>query len=245
MKTAIIEDDEIHADLLEKYLFEWSMAKNITLEINRYPDAESFLFEFEPGLGFDVLFIDIQMQEMNGMEMAKTVRKKDSTVNIIFTTGITGYMEEGYEVEAIHYLVKPVNKNKIYMCMDKILNRKKETGYILVHSKDEIHKIIISQVNYIEARGHGCIIEIFSIENGIKNTRFLEVSESISELEAIVKTENFTRCHRSYLCAIPNIHHIGKTDITFDTGSHIPVSRRLHKDVTQAFIKYFSKINKT
>ncbi len=255
MKAAIIEDDEVHADLLEKYLLEWSMAKNIILEINRYLDAESFLFEFEPGLGFDVLFIDIQMQEINGMEMAKTVRKKDSIVNIIFTTGITGYMEEGYEVEAMHYLIKPVSKDKIYKCMEKILNKKKETDYIIVHSKDEIHKIIINQINYIEARGHGCVIEIFSKENGIRNTRFctklhteptelIEVSESISELETIVKAKNFTRCHRSYLCAVPNIHHISKTEITFDTGSHIPVSRRLYKDVNQAFINYFSKINK-
>ena len=94
MKAAIIEDDEIHADLLEKYLLEWGRLKNITLEISRYLDAESFLFEFEPGIAFDVLFIDIQMQKINGMEMAKTVRKKDTTVNIIFTTGITGYMEE-------------------------------------------------------------------------------------------------------------------------------------------------------
>ena len=99
--------------------------------------------------------------------------------------------------------------------------------------------------------GHGCIIEIFSTENGIRNTssctkltELIEVSESISELEAIVKLKNFTRCHRSYLCAIPNIHHISKTEITFDTGSHIPVSRRLHKDVNQAFINYFSKIKK-
>lgn len=258
MKAAIIEDDEIHADLLEKYLLEWGRLKNITLEISRYLDAESFLFEFEPGIAFDVLFIDIQMQKMNGMEMAKNIRKKDSTVNIIFTTGITGYMEEGYEVEAMHYLVKPVGKDKIYKCMEKILNRKKETDYILVHSKEEIRKIITNQINYIEAMGHGCVIEIFSTENSIRNTssctkfhtepekltELIEVSESISELEAIVKPKNFTRCHRSYLCAIPNIHHISKTEITFDTGSHIPVSRRLHKDVNQAFINYFSKIKK-
>ncbi|MCI9077657.1 MAG: response regulator transcription factor [Lachnospiraceae bacterium] len=244
MKAAIIEDDEIHADLLEKYLLEWSSNKNIIIEINKYPDAENFLFEWEPGLGFDVLFIDIQMQKMNGVEMARTVRKKDNIVNIIFTTGITGYMEEGYDVEAMHYLVKPVNKSKIYVCMDKIFNRKKENSFILVHSKDEVHKIMTNQINYIEARGHGCIIELFSKENGIKNTKLLEVSESISELETIVKAKNFTRCHRSYLCSIPNIHHIGKTEVTFDTGSHIPVSRRLHKDVNQAFIKYFSKINK-
>lgn len=81
MKAAIIEDDPLHADLLEKYLLEWSNGKNILLAIDKYKNAESFLFEWEPGLGFDVLFIDIQMQEMNGIEMAKSVRKK--TVGLI------------------------------------------------------------------------------------------------------------------------------------------------------------------
>ncbi len=81
-------------------------------------------------------------------------------------------MEEGYEVEAMHYLVKPVGKDKIYKCMEKILNRKKETDYILVHSKEEIRKIITNQINYIEAMGHGCVIEIFSTENSIRNTSY-------------------------------------------------------------------------
>lgn len=241
MKAAIIEDDLLHADLLEKYLLEWSNAKNILLEIDKYKNAESFLFEWEPGLGFDVLFIDIRMQEINGMEMAKSVRKKDSGINIIFTTGITGYMEEGYEVEAMHYLLKPVDKSKLHTCMDKVLKKKKDINYIIVHSRDKVHKITTSRINYIEARGHRCVIEIFIDENGIKYTELLDVSESISELENLVKTHGFIKCHRSYLCGIQNIHHIGKTEITFDTGSHIPVSRRLYKDVNQAFIKYFSK----
>lgn len=241
MKAAIIEDDLLHADLLEKYLLEWSNGKNILLEIDKYKNAESFLFEWEPGLGFDVLFIDIQMQEMNGMEMAKSVRKKDNGINIIFTTGITGYMEEGYEVEALHYLVKPVDKSKLHICMDKVLKKKKDINYIIVHSRYEVHKITTSQINYIEARGHRCVVEVFTEENGRKHPELLDVSESISELENLVKTHGFIKCHRSYLCGIQNIHHIAKTEITFDTGSHIPVSRRLYKDVNQAFIKYFSK----
>lgn len=251
MKAAIIEDNAIHADLLGKYLLEWSKDKQILLEINKYKSAENFLFEWEPGLGFDVLFIDIQMEDMNGMEMAKSVRKKDSSINIVFTTGITGYIEEGYEVEALHYLIKPVNKKKLHTCMDKVFKRKNNINYILVHSKDETIKILTSQINYIEARGHNCVIEVIANEacNRQKylkqtelKTELIEVPESISELETLVMAYSFIKCHRSYLCNIQNIHQIGKTEITFDTGSHIPVSRRLHKDVNQAFIKYFSKI---
>ena len=245
IKTAIIEDNEIHAGLLEKYLLKWSRYRQVPLEINRYLSAEEFLFKLEPGLGISVLFIDIQMYEINGIDLAKSVRKKDNEINIIFTTGITGYMAEGYEVEALHYLVKPINEDKIYKCMDKVFNKRKNINYIIVHSKGGIHKLDTSQINYIEARGHGCVIEIFTKENNLKQVKQTEVSESISELEPLLPKQGFIKCHRSYLCSIQNIHHIGKTEIIFDTGSHIPVSRRLHKDVNQAFIQYFSRLAKT
>ena len=245
IKTAIIEDNEIHAGLLEKYLLKWSRYRQVPLEINRYLSAEEFLFEWEPGLGFSVLFIDIQMYEINGIDLAKKKKKKDNEINIIFTTGITGYMAEGYEVEALHYLVKPINEDKIYKCMDKVFNKRKNINYIIVHSKGGIHKLDTSQINYIEARGHGCVIEIFTKENNLKQVKQTEVSESISELETLLPKQGFIKCHRSYLCSIQNIHHIGKTEIIFDTGSHIPVSRRLHKDVNQAFIQYFSRLAKT
>lgn len=192
-----------------------------------------------------MLFIDIQMYEINGIDLAKSVRKKDNEINIIFTTGITGYMAEGYEVEALHYLVKPINEDKIYKCMDKVFNKRKNINYIIVHSKGGIHKLDTSQINYIEARGHGCVIEIFTKENNLKQVKQTEVSESISELETLLPKQGFIKCHCSYLCSIQNIHHIGKTEIIFDTGSHIPVSRRLHKDVNQAFIQYFSRLAKT
>ena len=171
IKTAIIEDNEIHAGLLEKYLLKWSRYRQVPLEINRYLSAEEFLFEWEPGLGFSVLFIDIQMYEINGIDLAKSVRKKDNEINIIFTTGITGYMAEGYEVEALHYLVKPINEDKIYKCMDKVFNKRKNINYIIVHSKGGIHKLDTSQINYIEARGHGCVIEIFTKENNLKQVK--------------------------------------------------------------------------
>lgn len=241
MKIAIIEDERVHAELLEKYLHNWSEKRQICLEIMYYLSAESFLFEWETGQDFSALFVDIQMKEMDGMQMAKSVREKDRKINIIFTTGIRDYMEEGYEVEAMHYLLKPIREEKIAACMDKIVDRNDETHYILVHTKEEIHKFEVDAVNYIEARGHGCVIEVVRKEGQKGKTDLFEVKEGISELEKQVTPYGFIKCHRSYLCGIHNIHHIGRTEIVFDSGSSIPVSRRLHREVNQAFIKFFRK----
>lgn len=244
MKIAIIEDEQVHAELLGRYLNNWSEKKKVALEIKYYPSAENFLFEWETGQDFSALFVDIQMKKMNGMQMAKSVREKDGKINIIFTTGIRDYIEEGYEVEAMHYLLKPIREGKVAACMDKIVEKSGETQYLLVHTKEELHKFEVDSVNYIEARGHGCVIEVVGQGEQRGQTDLYEVKEGITELENQVIYHGFVKCHRSYLCGIRNIHHIGRTEIVFDNGSRIPVSRRLHREVNQAFIKYFKKGDK-
>lgn len=239
MNIAIIEDEEVHKKLLITYLENWSKEKSININISGFSSAESFLFEWEVNRGFDILFIDIQMKAMNGMEMAKKVREKDGSVSIVFTTGITDYLEEGYEVEAMHYLVKPIDEDKVRKCMDKVLGKSKVTKYILVHTKDELLKLDEKSITYIEARGHGTIIEVMDAEGSYKSVQTIE---SISEFERVLDDSKFVKCHRSYICNIENVHHIDKTDVHFDNGSKIPVSRRMYEKVNQVFIKYFKEV---
>lgn len=241
MKIAVIEDDPVHAELLEEYLQRWSVKRKNSVEVLHYSSAENFLFEWETEQDFDALFVDIQMRQMNGMEMAKLVRRKDEKIHIIFTTGITDYIQEGYEVEAMHYLLKPISEEKVGICMDKIAQRREHRHCVLVHAGDEICRLEAEQINYIEARGHGCIIEVKGKDKDGMDAGLLEVSESISELEGRVGSWGFVRCHRSYLCGLANVHQIGKTEILFDSGSRIPVSRRLRGEVNQAFIRYFRR----
>ena len=241
MKIAIIEDEPVHADLLEGYLQGWSQDRQTAVKTVRFSSAESFLFDWETEQDLDALFVDIQMKKMNGMEMAKQVRERDGRVSIIFTTGMADFMEEGYEVEAMRYLLKPINQEKVWSCMDKIRVRNENAQYILVHGSDGVRRLAAEQINYIEAWGHGSRIEIWGAagQSGTPQTDF--VSENISELEEMLKEYGFIRCHRSYLCGIRNIRTIGRTEITFDSGTHIPVSRRLYKEENQAFIRYFRK----
>ena len=117
MRIAIIEDEQLHSDLLISYIKKWADIRKISSKniiINNYENAEQFLFDYDDEKSFDVLFVDIQMSGMNGMDMAKKVREKDKNVSLVFTTGITDYIQEGYEVEAMHYLIKPLKEEKVY-----------------------------------------------------------------------------------------------------------------------------------
>lgn len=241
MKLAVIEDEQVHRELLRGYLEAWSRDKKIAVQIVSFPSAESFLFAWEEERDFDVLFVDIQMQEMTGMEMAKKIRQEDGDISIVFTTGIPDYLKEGYEVEALHYLLKPISEEELFRCMDRVMKKGVHKQFLLVQTKEEHIKLWTDQILYVEARGHGCVIEFITKEDG---TQQVEALESISELEKQLSGEDFIKCHRSYLCRIGAIHRIDRAEIVLDSGSRIPVSRRLYGQVNQAFIRYFRREGK-
>lgn len=234
MRIAVIEDEKVHRDLMLSYIEKWCRDQGREDEIYPFETAESFWFTYEEDKSFDLLFMDIQMSGMNGMELAKRVREKDQDVVIVFTTGITDYLEEGYEVEALHYLVKPLNQEKVRLCLEKAKNRRQTANYLTLHTDEDTLKLNEESINYAEARGHGCML-------GIAGEMEFAVKESLSELECMLTGRGFVKCHRSYLCRIGNIHHIGKEEIVFDDGQRIPVSRRLYHEVNKRFIEYFRR----
>ncbi len=237
ISIAIIEDEEVHRKLLEQFLTNWSKANNTMIGVSCFTSAESFLFEWEIRKDFDILFVDIQMKAMNGMDMAKRIREKDADISIVFTTGIMDYVQEGYEVAAMYYLTKPLAEEKVRKCMDKVCKKRKMEKYVLVHTGEELRRLAECSITYIEARGHGAVLEM-KLPDG--TYQLLEVTESISELEKVLDAARFVKCHRSYLCNIECIANIGKTGIVLDSKSEVPVSRRMYESVNRAFIRYFS-----
>ncbi|MCI8717951.1 MAG: LytTR family DNA-binding domain-containing protein [Lachnospiraceae bacterium] len=237
MKIAIIEDIQSHGDLLTSYIKKWSVKNKTTLILKRFETAESFLFQWEEEADFDILFVDIQMSGMNGIEMAKKIRDKDKNIVIIFTTGLTDYIEEGYEVEAMHYLIKPVSETKLNACLDRAAEIRKTEKYILIHTQEQILKINTEQICYAEAMGHNCRLKLE------KKDKLVEIKETLSQLEHILDKTDFIKCHRSYICRVRAIFRIDKVSVYFDDGSNIPVSRRMYEKVNQAFIQCFSKVS--
>lgn len=235
MKIAVIEDEKAHRDLLVHYLDEWRRGQERAVVVETFASGESFWFRYEEERDFDVLFLDIQMPGMNGMDLARKVRERDKDMVIVFATGVSDYLEEGYEVEALHYLIKPLSGEKVTHCMEKALERRRPERFVTLHAGEEIVKVGEERINYVEARGRGCCIGRARVRQE------LEVRESLSELEELLDPKEFMKCHRSYLCRIGNIRQIGREDVEFDDGSSIPVSRRLYSQVNQRFIAYFRR----
>lgn len=232
INVAIIDDEKIQVELLKKYVKNWAQEKNIKVITGDFYSAESFDFSFSMDKKYDILLLDIQMPGQSGIELAKKIRKEDDMVNIIFITAITDYIQVGYDVSAINYLVKPIKEKKLYECLDRaILKIPKEEKTILINADGETYRIKQSDIIYIEAFAHS--IDINTV-NGKYTAR-----KSIGEVQKELSNDLFVRCHRSYIVSLKYIKRIGSSELELDNGDVIPVSRKQYLNTNMAFIRYF------
>lgn len=111
---AICDDSKTDAALVQSFLLEWAKQRGTEVEIEVFPSAESFLFRYDEYKAFDILLFDVEMSGMDGVSAARKVRRENAAVQIVFITGYSDYIAEGYDVAALHYLMKPLNKEKFF-----------------------------------------------------------------------------------------------------------------------------------
>lgn len=245
LNVAIIEDEGVHAELTSGYVRDWAGKRKIKCRISKFADAESFLFEWEENRVWDVLFVDIQMPGLDGVELAREIRKQDSRVAIIFTTGITDYMQEGYEVAALHYLIKPIEAEKVEACMERIIKEdEKKAGEqtFLLEAEDvsdgepgerRTIKISTGEIVYLEALAH--YTDLHTEE------RVYRLREGIGEWRKRLAGCGFAGSHRSYLVNLLYVACVEKKEVVLDMGTVLPLSRRNQKEFNAAFIRYYSR----
>ncbi|MGL4736751.1 MAG: LytR/AlgR family response regulator transcription factor [Cellulosilyticaceae bacterium] len=236
MKIAVCDDEKQQLQYLEKLIGEWAQSNKYLVNVQSFRSAESFLFEWEENKQFEIVLLDIEMGEQNGVELAKTIRQHDENVMIIFVTGLPEYIEEGYEVSALHYLLKPVNEDRLWRVLDKAVSRlQKVEKSLLLTVEGEAVKLLQKEIFAAEASAHSVCI--------YTEQETYELRKNISNLEAELDAEAFIRCHRSYIVGLRHIKRIGKTEILLDNEQSIPLSRRMYQGVHTAFIKYFRGAN--
>lgn len=232
MRIAICDDEEVQRILIAEYLREWAKARKTPLKTECFSSAESFDFAWEEDKDFDLLILDIEMGEISGMELAGKIREKNEEVPILFITGYEKYMAQGYEVAALHYLLKPVHKEKLFSVLDKLRKMKKPEEKLSFQTEDGILLMPASHIWYVEAIGHKCLLSAEDAKYEIR----MAVSEAV---KLLVSRKEFVQCHRSYLVNLQHVSAIAKTEIVMDNGARIPISRRLVKAVNEAFIRNY------
>ena len=232
VNIAIVDDEKIQVELLEKYVQSWACLKNIRVIIETFYSAESFDFSWSMDKKYHTLLLDIQLSGQSGIELAKKIREEDHMINIIFITAVTDYIQEGYDVSAINYLIKPIKEQKLYECLNRAICKiLKEEKTILFNVEGEIFRVIQEDIIYIEAFAH-------YIEVNTTNGKYI-TKKSISTIENELYERKFIKCHRSYIVGLRYIKRIGTSELELDNKKIIPISRRQYTNTNMAFIKYF------
>lgn len=211
MKVAICDDEKSEQQLLCKYVEEWAAGKKQRAELSCFDSAESFLFSWEDEKDYKVLILDIEMGSMNGMELAKKIRETDSDIPILFVTGYAEYMQFGYDVTALHYLMKPVNKEKFFAVLDRLPMEQKESEKILFQTDEGNVSLPLGEIWYVEADGHRCALHT--------QDAVMLLKENISSVEKRLEGyDTIIKCHRSYLVNLLHVSVVLRKDIALHSA---------------------------
>ena len=228
---AIVEDDPKEAQLLQSYFEHLPSDFLDTFEVRLFQTARSFLSTYQPI--YDIVFMDINLPDLNGLEAAGYMRRLDQSVVLIFVTNMAQYAVRGDEVDALDFVVKPINYYRFSSMMAKALRSiaKRDEKEILVRSASKIARLPISQIYYVEVRDH---LLIYHSTQGN-----LESWGKLSEIEKELAGYDFVRCSSSYLV---NLRHIISVD--GDTaniaGDRLPISQRRRKAFYNSVTEYLS-----
>lgn len=229
-RIAITDDNPADIRYISSVLERWADSRNISVHIDSYPSAEAFLFQYEEDPACDIILLDIEMAGMDGVTLAKTLREKNSTVVIVFITGYSDYIAEGYDVSALHYLMKPVEPDRFMQVLDRAVERlHREEQLLTVKTANEVVRIPMSRVLFLEAARN--YVTVHTEDRGEFVVRH-KLSDFENELD-----ERFLRVGRSYIVNLTRLYRITKTELSFPDGAVLPLPRGAYDTLNRAIIE--------
>lgn len=227
-------DDELYCrsnikDILKEILSSYPINYNIY----EFSSGEELLNNYPKDL--DILIMDIQMKTINGMDTARKIREFDQNLEIIFMTSFVEFMQEGYEVKAYRYILKPINERKISKnilpCINEIV--KKRNNYLTINVKNYVDRIKIDSIIYIETDRPNILI--YTHDN------MYTTKMSISKIEKILSEYGFFRCHNSYIVNLKLVESMNGNTVVVD-GKDIPISKYRVKNLKLAITNILGDI---
>lgn len=226
-KVAICDDSDADRRYIMDMVRSWASAAGHEVQIDGFPSAESFLFRYAGESDYDILLLDIEMGAMDGVTMAKELRKSNDTVQIIFITGYSDYISEGYEVAALHYLMKPVNEEKLCLVLDRAAEKLAKNERVLnFEVSGEMVRVPIYQIRYADVLGN-----YVTVHAQTDVTAKMTLGELEKQLD-----ERFYRVGRSALVNLTQISRVTRAEIRLNDGTAIPLPRGAYEGVNRAII---------
>lgn len=228
MKFAICDDNSIDSNYVYELVKKWSNENKYQVDIETFSSAESFLFHYVDNKDYDVLLLDIEMKKMDGVSLAREIRKTNKNVQIIFITGYSEYIAEGYDVEALNYLMKPFKTEKLYEVLNKAVTKIiQNEKHLILNTFDEIIRISLHDIIYIDVDRN-----YTTIHSNKNYTIKMTLADIEQELD-----ERFFRISRSIIINLKYINRVTKRDVYLTNGSILQLPRGKYESLNKAIIK--------
>ncbi|MGN1331528.1 MAG: LytR/AlgR family response regulator transcription factor [Lachnospiraceae bacterium] len=235
-RIAICENEKIFANKMKSIVSAYMEEIKLSYEINLYYSGEKFVKLGAEMLNYKVIFLDINMKGLDGLETARIIRKYNDDIFIVFVTAYINYALEGYRFNATRYLLKEKNmfREYVYECLDTIIQK---ANYVTVQRdilfREGRKRISLNHLMYIASDGH--TLEFHFME---EKSYVYTVYGSLSNFEKEYEHYNFIRIHTSFLVNLRHIIRIERYMATISNGAKLSINRARFKQIEEAFITY-------
>lgn len=230
---AIVEDELLYVQQLTEYLERYQKESGNEIRITRFADGDEIVAGYKGD--YDIILMDIQMRFMDGMSAAEQIRKMDQEVIIMFITNMTQYAIRGYEVDALDYMVKPIEYFSFSQKLDRAIGRmkKKDRHYISIPLEEGMQKLAVDEIYYVESQGHAMN---YHTSKGIYVSR-----GTMKDLEEVLTPYGFFRSGKGFLVNMKYVDGMQENCCVI-RGEKLPVSRMKRKPFMDALVQHMSEV---
>lgn len=232
LRVALVEDSQEEADALVGHLERYGRARNVRMTVARFSNAMEFMNARQV---FDLVFLDIDLPGINGMELAGLIRVYDTEVAIIFVTNLAQFAVRGYEVNALDFVLKPVSYFNFAMRMDKVarLMRRRSDGHVVIETREQTHVVSFDDLVYVAVSNHKLSYRVSGI-NGL-----LESRGSLKAMEARLADGPFVLISSSCLVNMNYVRSYHGASLLLTNGEELYFSRPKRREATEKIAAYY------